>query len=270
MQDRRSVTADDGKSEEIMYRVLKIDGDTVFLGSADKKLLTADKADFNYSEPKVGDEVRVFKNDTIMILAKEETVQKSIPDNISENSSVSSNICVEKVQNNKASKPLYKKPWFIVLIVLLVLGIIGGSGGSDENNNSTKTPVKKVSQYQQDIEPYKPLDFDKYYRTYSENELKAKKAYGGKKYLVTAKINGLESGGLMNLTGGATLTMERQVENTVVFFTAEFESDEEEYLVDLSEGDTILFGGTLYGNFSDCKLFKINGKKVHRKPSTDE
>lgn len=253
-----------------MYRVLKIDGDTVFLGNADKKLLIADKADFNYNEPKVGDVVRVFKNDTFMILAKEESVQESIPDNISENSRVSSNICFEKVQNNKTSKPLYKKPWVIVLIVLLVFGIIGSSGGSDENNNSIKTPVKKSSQYQQDIKPYKPLDFDKYYRTYSKNELKAEKEYGGKKYLVTAKINGLESGGLMNLTGGATLTMERQVDNTVVFFTAEFESEEEDYLVNLSEGDTVLFGGTLYGNFSDCKLFKINGKKVHRKLTTDE
>ena len=253
-----------------MYRVLKIDGDTVFLGSADKKLLTADKADFNYNEPRVGDVVRVFKNDDFMFLAKEETVRKSIPNSISENSRVSSNICVEKVQNNQTPKPLYKKPWFILLIVLLVLGIIGSSGGSDENNNSTKTPVKKVSQYQQDLKPYTPLDFDEYYRTYSKNELKAEKKYSGKEYLVTAKINGLESGGLMNLTGGATLTMERQVDNTVVFFTAEFESDEEKYLVDLSEGDTILFGGTLYGNFSDCKLFKINGKKVHRKPSTDE
>lgn len=43
----------------------------------------------------------------------------------------------EKVKTEKHAKPLYKKPWFIVLMVILVLGVIGSSVGGDENASSS-------------------------------------------------------------------------------------------------------------------------------------
>ena len=77
----------------------------------------------------------------------------------------------------------------------------------------------------------------------------------GNRYEITAKVNGMETGGLFNLTGGATLTMETQVGDTIVFFTAEFEKEQEDGLKLISVGDTITFIGTCYGaNFTDCEL----------------
>lgn len=97
--------------------------------------------------------------------------------------------------------------------------------------------------------------FEDIYREFKRNELNAKDLYNGKRYELTAKINGISSSGLFNLTGGATLTMEKQVDNTIVFFTAEFEKEQEEVLKELSVGDTITFTGTCYGgNFTDCEI----------------
>lgn len=93
------------------------------------------------------------------------------------------------------------------------------------------------------------------YREFKRNELNAKDLYNGKRYKITAKINGISSSELLNLTGGATLTMEQQVDSTIVFFTAEFEKEQEEVLKELSVGDTITFTGICYGgNFTDCEM----------------
>lgn len=99
------------------------------------------------------------------------------------------------------------------------------------------------------------VSFADIYREFKRNELNAKDLYNGKRYEITAKINGISTSGLLNLTGGATLTMEQQVDSTIVFFTAEFEKEQEEVLKELSVGDTITFIGTCYGgNFTDCEI----------------
>lgn len=93
------------------------------------------------------------------------------------------------------------------------------------------------------------------YREFKRNELNAKDLYNGNRYQITAEINGMSSIGLLNLTGGATLTMKEQVDGTIVFFTAEFEKEQESALKELSVGDTITFTGTCYGgNFTDCEI----------------
>ena len=38
-----------------MYKVLKVDGSTIYLGGANKEIITVDKDSFNYENPKVGD-----------------------------------------------------------------------------------------------------------------------------------------------------------------------------------------------------------------------
>ena len=50
--------------------------------------------------------------------------------------------------------------------------------------------------------------------------------------------------------------MEIQVDNTIVFFYAEFEKDQEDALKKVSVGDTITFEGKCLdaGNWSDCEL----------------
>ena len=99
------------------------------------------------------------------------------------------------------------------------------------------------------------VTFADIYREFKRNELNAKDLYNGNRYQITAEINGMSSSGLLNLTGGATLTMKEQVDGTIVFFTAEFEKEQEDALKELSVGDTITFTGTCYGgNFTDCEI----------------
>lgn len=100
------------------------------------------------------------------------------------------------------------------------------------------------------------VTFDEIYRAYKENELRADDVYQYNRYRITAKVNGMETGGLLNLTGGVTLTMEKQVDSTIVYFIAEFEKDQEESLKTISVGDTITFEGECLsaGTWEDCEL----------------
>ena len=98
--------------------------------------------------------------------------------------------------------------------------------------------------------------FDEIYHAYKENELVADDLYQYNRYRVTAKINGMTNNGLFNLTGGATLTLETNVDNTIVFFYAEFEKEQEENLKTVKVGDTITFEGKCLDavNWSECEL----------------
>lgn len=98
--------------------------------------------------------------------------------------------------------------------------------------------------------------FDEIYQAYKENELVADDLYQHNRYRVTAKINGMTNDGLFNLTGGTTLTLETKVDNTIVFFYAEFEKEQEENLKTVKVGDTITFEGKCLdaGNWSECEL----------------
>ena len=98
--------------------------------------------------------------------------------------------------------------------------------------------------------------FEEIYKAYKENELVADDLYKDNRYQITAKINGISSTGIFNLTGGATLTLEKEVGNTIVFFYAEFEKEQEENLKTVKVGDTITFVGKCLsaGSWSECEL----------------
>lgn len=98
--------------------------------------------------------------------------------------------------------------------------------------------------------------FDEIYYAYKENELVADDLYQHNRYRVTAKINGMTNDGLFNMTGGAMLTLETKVDNTIVFFYAEFEKEQEENLKSVKVGDTITFEGKCLsaGSWSECEL----------------
>lgn len=98
--------------------------------------------------------------------------------------------------------------------------------------------------------------FDEIYYAYKENALVADDLYQYNRYRVTAKINGMTNDGLFNMTGGAMLTLETKVDNTIVFFYAEFEKEQEENLKSVKVGDTITFEGKCLdaGNWKECEL----------------
>lgn len=129
-----------------MYRILKIDGNTILLGDEDKKIFTVSKADFGYDNPEIGDVVQVFKNDESILVVKTESVQKQVSEIAPRNKKV---VLVESGRNaktNRSAKPLYKKPWFIVIMVILVLGVIGSSVGGGKNNDSTSSDSEEAVQ----------------------------------------------------------------------------------------------------------------------------
>lgn len=100
------------------------------------------------------------------------------------------------------------------------------------------------------------VTFEDIYREYKANELRAKDTYYNNRYQITATISGMKTTGLLNLTGGATLTMMKDVDGTTIVFYAEFEKDQEEALKNIDVGDSITFEGecTGVGAWTDCKL----------------
>lgn len=115
---------------------------------------------------------------------------------------------------------------------------------------SDKTEVVEEQTFIEDV------GFDEIYVAYKENELRADDTYKNNRYRITAKVNGMSTGGLFNLTGGATLTMEKKVGNTIVFFYAEFEKEQEDNLRQINVGDTITFEGECLsaGTWTECEL----------------
>lgn len=118
------------------------------------------------------------------------------------------------------------------------------------------SPVESEPQTSEETSVVGTATFDEIYHAYKENELVADDLYQYNRYRVTAKINGMTNDGLFNLTGGATLTLETKVDNTIVFFYAEFEKEQEENLKTVKVGDTITFEGKCLdaGNWSECEL----------------
>lgn len=118
------------------------------------------------------------------------------------------------------------------------------------------SPSESEPQTSEETSAVGTATFDEIYHAYKENELVADNLYQYNRYRVTAKINGMTNDGLFNLTGGATLTLETKVDNTIVFFYAEFEKEQEENLKTVKVGDIITFEGKCLdaGNWSECEL----------------
>ena len=144
----------------------------------------------------------------------------------------------------KKSTPDKEKKMIIVFVILMVIIMVTAMS----NKGDEQAPDKE--------DQYTPASFEEIYKAYEDNELVADDLYKGRRYEITATINGMETGGLMNMTGGATLTMEKKIGNTIVVFLAEFERDQEEALKNIKVGDEITFEGTCYsaGSWSDCEL----------------
>lgn len=140
-------------------------------------------------------------------------------------------------------------------IILLIIAIIAGvtwlymvvPGGADRVVETEIVEVETVDT---------STPFEEIYHEFKDNELRAREKYYDNRYRITATINGMSTTGLLNATGGATLTMETKIDNTIVFFYAEFEKDQEDALKSVNVGDTITFDGTCMsaGSWSDCEI----------------
>lgn len=91
----------------------------------------------------------------------------------------------------KNKKPIYKRPWFIVLIVIIVVGVFAG-GGSDEptsQNTDSSAPEKE-----QVIE-YKAYDVDTLMDDLDGNAMKAAELYDDQYVALTGELAVIDSGG---------------------------------------------------------------------------
>lgn len=122
---------------------------------------------------------------------------------------------------------------------------------SDSASNNTTANITAA-----EADAIQEIPFADIYLDYKKNELAADDVYKGNRYRITATVSGIETDGLLNLTGGATLTMEIKVGDTIVFFYAEFEKEQEEALKRIVVGDTITFEGTCLsaGSWTDCEI----------------
>lgn len=172
----------------------------------------------------------------------------------------------------KFLKKLFK--WaFIVIFVIGCIDALSKIASEDEStdiqSNTSTSSISEVveqskenqteeSQTSESTEPVQTVTFKDIYLAYEENELRADDTYKNNRYVITARVNGMSTGGLFNLTGGATLTMETRVDNTIVFFYAEFEKEQEEALKTINVGDEITFEGECLsaGTWVDCELIQ--------------
>lgn len=150
-----------------------------------------------------------------------------------------------------------KRRWlWIVVIIIAISSIIAIFGQDDDPTGNSDSKIEVTPTPEPLTNEVGTATFDEIYRAYKDNELVADDLYQYNRYRVTAKINGMTNDGLFNLTGGATLTLETKVDNTIVFFYAEFEKEQEENLKTVKVGDTITFEGKCLdaGNWSECEL----------------
>lgn len=140
--------------------------------------------------------------------------------------------------------------FFLVCLGLFFVFLVVGGDINRANMESTAPSSSPSSSVDLSVE------YADIYRAYKKNELAADDIYKGNRYRITGVIAGIESDGIFNATGGATLTMKVKVDNTIVYFLAEFEKEQEDALKKVAVGDTITFDGKCldHGNWVDCEI----------------
>lgn len=152
---------------------------------------------------------------------------------------------------------------FVAMNVITLVGLLVWGSDADapdaETANVGSTESRRSQEEQSSIEAESErlaVTFDEIYKAYKANELRADDKYKNNRYRITARISAMTNDGLFIYSGGATLTMETRVDNTVVFFYAEFEREQEDALKNVDVGDLITFEGECLsaGSWVNCEI----------------
>ena len=156
----------------------------------------------------------------------------------------------------KEISPQKKRAVYLACGIIIAITVIICAVSIGSILNQTDSESESETQTAEETSEVGTATFDEIYHAYKENELVADDLYQYHRYRVTAKINGMTNDGLFNMTGGAMLTLETKVDNTIVFFYAEFEKEQEEKLKSVKVGDTITFEGKCLsaGSWTECEL----------------
>ena len=107
----------------------------------------------------------------------------------------------------KNKKPLYKRPWFIILIVVILLGAVGSAGGGDKEpqegvtaagSQSMEPQAGDAQSSEEPQEPeivYTPHEVQTLMDDLQENALKAAQTYEDQYVELTGDLNVVDSSG---------------------------------------------------------------------------
>ena len=152
---------------------------------------------------------------------------------------------LKKETNQRA--PLIVVVWIAIIIFIWLDIKLPSKPKSD--TASAVTNVEKSKKV-------KKASFKEIYKVYEKNELRADEKYEHNRYKIKAKVNGMTDDGLLNFDKSIKLTLETKVDNTIVFFYADFGKEEATNLKKIDVGDNIVFEGECLDayNWVECKI----------------
>lgn len=146
----------------------------------------------------------------------------------------------------KNKKPIYKRPWFIILIVLIVIGAIGSAGGNDNQSDTSKDTnnavVNEKDSTQKETEEisYTAYNVSELTSDLDSNAMKATDKYKNQYVELTGRLNVIDSSGkYVSITPTddefAIIGVQCYIKN----------DDQKNAVMDMSIGDTVIVKGKI-------------------------
>ena len=146
----------------------------------------------------------------------------------------------------KNKKPIYKRPWFIILIVLIVIGAIGSAGGNDNQSDTSKDTnnavVNEKDSTQKETEEisYTAYNVSELTSDLDSNAMKATDKYKNQYVELTGRLNVIDSSGkYISITPTddefAIIGVQCYIKN----------DDQKNAVMDMSIGDTVIVKGKI-------------------------
>ena len=146
----------------------------------------------------------------------------------------------------KNKKPIYKRPWFIILIVLIVIGAIGSAGGNDNQSDTSKDTnnavVNEKDSTQKETEEisYTAYNVSELTSDLDSNAMKATDKYKNQYVELTGRLNVIDSSGkYISITPTddefASIGVQCYIKN----------DDQKNAVMDMSIGDTVIVKGKI-------------------------
>ena len=146
----------------------------------------------------------------------------------------------------KNKKPIYKRPWFIILIVLIVIGAIGSAGGNDNQSDTSKDTnnavVNEKDSTQKETEEisYTAYNVSELTSDLDSNAMKATDKYKNQYVELTGRLNVIDSSGkYISITPTddefAIIGVQCYIKN----------DDQKNAVMDMSVGDTVIVKGKI-------------------------
>ena len=146
----------------------------------------------------------------------------------------------------KNKKPIYKRPWFIILIVLIVIGAIGSAEGNDNQSDTSKDTnnavVNEKDSTQKETEEisYTAYNVSELTSDLDSNAMKATDKYKNQYVELTGRLNVIDSSGkYISITPTddefAIIGVQCYIKN----------DDQKNAVMDMSIGDTVIVKGKI-------------------------